>query len=181
MIDPELSALLERAMADPAFSLADAISAHLQQKIRKAFEREQDEWLSRVLFLDRWIDLLDPPPPSVTLEDIRLNNYQVPKDFEQYDRIYQAAKPKGRNEISTNGELFGVPIIIESGGPGIRLRIKRSSNYSPVAVFSFASLADGRVSRPNESLTGWRAALRQVHRADFKNMLLSNWNKKSSF
>ena len=98
-----------------------------------------------------------------------------PKDFEQYDRIYQAARPKGRNETSNTSELFGVPVVVESGGPGVRFRAKRSSDSSSMAAFTLASLANGRTRRSHESFTGWRAALRQAHWPCFKDRLLPDW------
>lgn len=129
----------------------------------------------RVNYEPKPVPLPKKPSPDLSLEELRLNGYQLPKDFEQYDRIYQAAKPKGRNETSNSYELFGVPIIIKSGGPGVQFRAKRSSDCSSMAAFTLASLSNRRARGSHESLTGWRAALRQTNWPRFKDRLLPDW------
>lgn len=95
--------------------------------VRKAFDDEiiygKPLWSKPLGFM------VSPPrkrPPVLTLEDLQLNGYQLPKDFEQYDRIYQAAKPKGRNEISNHCEFFGVPVVVTGRGPAVQFRYRKT-------------------------------------------------------
>lgn len=159
---------------NPKEPLAERL-AKFAEEVRKAFDDRiiYGDLLPKPIKFMRW-----PPkekPPFLSLEELRLNGYQLPKDFEQYDRIYQAGRPKDKYENPAISLLAAYQRTRQSLRSGIQFRAKRSSDCSSMAAFTLASLSNSRARGSHESLTGWRAALRQTHWPRFKDRLLPDW------